>query len=353
VETPAWRRKLPWVNGSIYTFDFNGADAAGNAATQVESTGVIFDTDLPTLLVSPPVHIVSNNSMNTAYAKPGDTVTLTFTSSEPINPPTVTIAGQPATVLPPSGNSYTATYLMATGTNGVVPFSIAFQRSGRQRRHDGYHYLGRQQRHVREPADGYQLLCRQLPTRVVPGSDNITNATAPIFNMAFSEAVLGFDNGDLSNAATTGAATGCTFAIGATSTNTYPVTVSGCSQGTLILSIAASSVTDAVGNTNQLTNGATVTIDRTAPVFSSSTQAMAQEGLPPTSTVTINWNKFVDCTTVNTTNVTISPGTWTRTSCTNSGSAGIAVLYTERAGAIPALYGYHRHRRGGSGRKTR
>jgi hypothetical protein len=37
------------VDGAVYTFDFNGADLAGNAAEQVESTGVTFDTAEPQL----------------------------------------------------------------------------------------------------------------------------------------------------------------------------------------------------------------------------------------------------------------------------------------------------------------
>jgi len=73
------------------------------------------------------VHIVSNNT-NTAFTKVGDTVTVSFTSSEAINTPTVTIAGHPAaTVTNPSDHNWTATYVMTSGdTTGLVSFLIAF-----------------------------------------------------------------------------------------------------------------------------------------------------------------------------------------------------------------------------------
>ena len=72
-----------------------------------------------------PVHIASNNTTPT-LAKSGDTVTLTFTSSESVSTPTVTIDGQSASV---SGGptSWTATYVMTgTDTEGTVPFTINF-----------------------------------------------------------------------------------------------------------------------------------------------------------------------------------------------------------------------------------
>ena len=43
------------------------------------------------------------------------------------------------------------------------------------------------------------------------------------------------------------------------------MTVTGCSEGTLIVRLRVNGVTDLAGNGNAVTNGATVTIDRTAP----------------------------------------------------------------------------------------
>jgi large repetitive protein len=96
-------------------------------------------------------------------------------------------------------------------------------------------------------------------------SDNLTNAAALVFDAAFTEAITDFINTDLSN---TGTSTGCTFAIGTPTGNIYPVTVSACTAGTVILRLAASGVTDTAGNLSAQTDGPVVTIDRTLPVFS-------------------------------------------------------------------------------------
>jgi hypothetical protein len=93
-------------------------------------------------------------------------------------------------------------------------------------------------------------------------SDNITNATSLVFDVSFSEPVAGLAPGDFSNP---GTATGCSFGVPAGGPTNYTETVTGCSAGTVILRLAAAGVTDTAGNTNAQTNGATVTIDRTAP----------------------------------------------------------------------------------------
>ena len=77
---------------------------------------------IPTLS---PVHIESNN-LNISHAKTGDIVTLTFTSSESIPTPTVTIAGQ-SSVVTGGPTSWSSTHTMLiTDTEGIVPFTIDF-----------------------------------------------------------------------------------------------------------------------------------------------------------------------------------------------------------------------------------
>ncbi|MFT6070567.1 MAG: hypothetical protein ACJAYQ_002921, partial [Bacteriovoracaceae bacterium] len=108
-----------------YTLDFD--DSAGNSATQVtattDSSQVIFDETAPT---SNPVTIYSNNS-NTAIAKVGDTVTLSFTVDEPLlGSPTVTIDGN-ATTIGGTHPSYTADYTLVGGeTEGSLAFTLDF-----------------------------------------------------------------------------------------------------------------------------------------------------------------------------------------------------------------------------------
>ncbi len=96
-------------------------------------------------------------------------------------------------------------------------------------------------------------------------SDNITKALSLTFDVTFDEDVFTLAASDFSNA---GTATGCTFGAPMGSGDTYTVTVSTCSEGTVILRLAAAGVTDTAGNDNVQTDSATVTIDRTAPVVS-------------------------------------------------------------------------------------
>lgn len=97
-------------------------DLNGNTAVTPVSVTAI-DGIAPTLSS---VHIVSSNTTPT-LAKSGDTVTLTFTSSETITTPTVLIQGVAATVDAPVGNNWTAHRVMTgADTQGTVSISIVF-----------------------------------------------------------------------------------------------------------------------------------------------------------------------------------------------------------------------------------
>lgn len=91
------------------------------------------DVAAPTLTV---VTIASNNS-DTTKAKVWDTVTITITASEALSDISATIAGNTATIADTGTNTYTASYVMASGdSNGAVTFTIDFTdvawRSGTQ-----------------------------------------------------------------------------------------------------------------------------------------------------------------------------------------------------------------------------
>ncbi len=64
-----------------------------NVTSTIDGSAVQFDRTAPTL---DNVTIASNNSVST-LAKTGDNITLSITSSEAIQTPTVSIAGQTAT----------------------------------------------------------------------------------------------------------------------------------------------------------------------------------------------------------------------------------------------------------------
>ena len=101
-----------------------------------------------------------------------------------------------------------------------------------------------------------------------------TNAASLSYTLTFSEVVTGVAAGDFSN---TGTATSCAFGPDADSGSSRTVTVTGCSEGTVIPRLAVSAVTDAAGNTGPASaaTGATITVDRTAPTVSSFTSTQA------------------------------------------------------------------------------
>ncbi|RQO66034.1 hypothetical protein DBR43_27730 [Pedobacter sp. KBW06] len=108
----------------LIAYNIAFSDLAGNAGTPVATgTGsVTFDQSMPTLSA---VEISSNNAIP-FLAIVGNTATLTFTSSEPLLTPVVTIAGH--TVVPTaSGNNWTATYTFTSADpDGPVAYNIAF-----------------------------------------------------------------------------------------------------------------------------------------------------------------------------------------------------------------------------------
>ncbi len=111
-------------------FNISFSDQAGNAGVAVtattDATVVTFDPTIPTLLPGT-VHIQSNNG-NPALAKAGNTVTITFTSSETLQTPSVTIDGIGAFVTNTGGNNWSASRVMvASDPQGVVALVINFK----------------------------------------------------------------------------------------------------------------------------------------------------------------------------------------------------------------------------------
>ncbi len=113
----------------IVAFTINYSDLASNAGVEVTGitagSDVTVDNTAPTLTA---VSITSNNSNDTTRATDGDTITLSFTSSENIETPTVTFGGVAASVTVTGSNtSWNAeTTIASTDVEGVVAFSISY-----------------------------------------------------------------------------------------------------------------------------------------------------------------------------------------------------------------------------------
>ena len=115
---------VPGDADGLVAFSISYSDLATNDGTPVTSTiggsSVTIDQTAPTLA---PVSITSNNS-NPSLATTDDTVTLSFTSSENILPPTVTFGGVTASTVTGSNTSWSATKtITGADADGLVAFS--------------------------------------------------------------------------------------------------------------------------------------------------------------------------------------------------------------------------------------
>jgi len=97
----------------------------------------------------------------------------------------------------------------------------------------------------------------------------LTNASSLSYNLVFTESVTGLAANDFSVSGT-GSST-CTIGAPSGSGTTYSISLSGCSPGTVILTLASNSIANSSSQTGPTSNtaAATVVIDQTAPTISS------------------------------------------------------------------------------------
>lgn len=115
------------------------------------------------------------------------------------------------------------------------------------------------------------------PTATVTPSATVTNAASVTYKVAFSESVTGLSATDFTKS---GTATGCIVGAPIGSGAAYVVAVSGCSEGTLKLTLKANSVTDVLAASGPATavSARTVTIDRTLPTITPVTISLRTGG---------------------------------------------------------------------------
>lgn len=111
------------LDEGMFTLHLRDTDAAGNVGTA--AVALLKNTVPPTL---PAVSIASDNA-EPSLAKPGDTVTISFSASETIAIPTVILAGAAAqTAIHNGGDVWTASREMTVDdAEGQVAFSITFE----------------------------------------------------------------------------------------------------------------------------------------------------------------------------------------------------------------------------------
>ena len=215
-------------------------DLAGNLfiPSSVQST-VTVDTTAPSLDSTP---TFTSDNADSDYAKEGDILTLTFTVSEALQgAPTVTIAGQAATVTA-NDSTYTATYtITATTPEGPATYDIG--------------ELTDITTNTFDPAQETTTITIDIsaPTLSDPSSIDTTNDTTPDFTFTSSEAGTITYGGDCTSTDTTAASGENTVTFDALAEETH-------SNCTL-------TVTDAAGNISDALAVPEFTIDTTAPTL--------------------------------------------------------------------------------------
>ncbi len=248
------------ADGAVaFTVDF--VDFSGNSGVQVtditgttDGSSVILDQTPPSLLT---VSIISNNSNNTSFAKPGDEVTIDFTSDDDIENVSATIGveAKSMAVSSSSATNWTAEYtLPSTGvTEGVLPMSISFK-----------DFAGNQVTHNTGTTDGSSVTfdktapdTASAPDLIsdygISSTDNITYDDTPRFfgtAEAFTTVKL-YSN-----------VNGLIGTVTASDTSTYEVNSSILNEGNHIIT---ATVTDGPGNVSPVSSSTTITIDKTPP----------------------------------------------------------------------------------------
>ena len=114
----------PGTYNAYFRISGSNSDCTTQTGTLLTMTNAIVvanpDSVAPQVSTS---HIQSSNT-TTNLAKVGDTVTVTFTASEAVRTPVLSIAGHSVAVATTSGNSFAATYVMqstdSTGNVGII-----------------------------------------------------------------------------------------------------------------------------------------------------------------------------------------------------------------------------------------
>ncbi len=259
---------VPVTTGSTSgTLTLSMANSTGQSPTVSTSLPFVdesynMDKTAPTMTTRT---IVSNNT-NTAWAKASDVITLSLTSSEAINAPTVTIAGQAATVSG-SGTSWSATITVSGSTpEGTATFSVSFS-----------DLAGNAGTAVTTTTNASSVtIDRTAPAIAISAPSASTTKAGPVTytvtytDTNFNASTLAVGNVTLNK---TGTANG-TVGVSGTG-NTRTVTISSITgDGSIGISIASGTASDTAGNTAPAAGpGTTFTVDNTAPTMPTRTIA--------------------------------------------------------------------------------
>ena len=265
-------------------------DPAGNGNTASNALQITFDRTTP------------GPALSTDAASPTNaaSVTVTVDFGKPIDPATfaisdVSVTGGTASNLAHSSANQNFTFTLTPDTDGEVTAVIPVDR-------------------VMDIADNSNTASNVLSVtfdRTAPGPTLSTDAASPT-NSAFTVTVdfgepinpatfaisdVSVSGGDASDLAQNGA-----------TTQQYTFTVTPASDGTITVTIPASSVTDPAGNGNTASNALQITFDRTTPGPALSTDAASPTNAASV-TVTVDFGKPIDPATFAISDVSVTGGT--------------------------------------------
>ncbi len=304
-------------------------DAAGNTGIAVTATtngsSVVYDKIVPSLTS---VSIASNNT-NTSLAKTGNIITVSFTASETINTPIVTIRGNAASVTNTTGNNWTAVYTMAAADeSGIIPFNITAPVDA----------AGNTGTAVTATTNGSSVVYDKIApslTSVSIASNNTTTSLAKTGNI-ITVSFTAIEKINTPTVTIRGNAASVTNTTGNNWTAIYTMAAAD-ESGTVPFSISAP--VDPSGNTGTTvtasSNNTSVVYDKTAPILSSvsivsnnTTTAVARTGNIVTVTFTAN-------ETITTPSVTIAGNTVSPSNTSgNNWTASYTMKDTDAAGTI-------------------
>jgi hypothetical protein len=152
-------------------------------------------------------------------------------------------------------------------------------------------------------------------TTFAPAS-NINNSTTAVFTAAFSQSIQGLEASDFSFS---GTASGCTINSITGAGASYSITVGNCSDGTVLLNLAADAVFGATTGPIAIATSSTLTFDRKKPVLT------ITPPVTPNNSATLAFSVTSDETV---TGISASSFTVTGTSCAIGTVSGSAASYT-------------------------
>lgn len=216
----------------------NGIFPLVNNAVPVAGQTFTIDRTAPVVLLAS----IRSNGNDTAWARSGDSVYLTFRANEALRTPVVTVAGQTVALTDLGGNLWRAGYLTKpTDTDGIVPFTISIT-----------DLAGNTAATVTASTNATQVgfdKTNPAVSSINRADANNTNAASVGFTVAFDDVVKGVDATDFS-LTTTGLSGAVITAITGTG-SVYTVAVgTGTGNGTIRLDLNASAtgITDRSGN---------------------------------------------------------------------------------------------------------